>query len=115
MTAIRYFVKNRGNPHFRLSVPEGARLWSASVNGVEAVPVFDGAVSVIPLPQIADPNAVIELDLKIASQSSDAEQVRLQAPVTDAPVMLAQWKLEPDTGQKLVYQTRFGDARRWAG
>ncbi len=104
VTAIRYFVKNRGNPHFRLSVPEGARLWSASVNGTEAVPVFDGSVSVIPLPQIADPNAVIELDLKVASQSSDPRHVRLQAPVTDAPVMLAEWKLAPDTGQRLVYQ-----------
>ncbi len=104
VTAIRYFVKNRGNPHFRIVVPEGARLWSASVNGVEAVPVSDGATRVIPLPQSSDPNAVIELDLKIASQSSDPEHVRLQAPVTDAPVMLAQWKLAPDTGQRLFYR-----------
>jgi hypothetical protein len=104
VTAIRYFIKNRGNPHFRLTIPASARLWSATVNGAPAVPVFDGATSLIPLPQIADPNAALELDLKVASQSGDPEHVHVQAPVSDAPVMLAQWKLEPDTGQRLVYQ-----------
>ncbi len=104
VTAIRYFIKNRGSPHFRLTLPAGARLWSASVNGAEAVPVSDGAASLIPLPQSADPNAVLELDLKMASPSSDAQHVRVEAPVADAPVMLAEWKLEPDTGQRLVYQ-----------
>ena len=104
VTAIRYFIKNRGNPHFRLTLPAGAQLWSASVNGAEAVPVSDGAASLIPLPQSADPNAVLELDLKLASSSSDAQHVRVEAPVADAPVMLAEWKLEPDTGQRLVYQ-----------
>jgi hypothetical protein len=104
VTAIRYFIKNRGNPHFRLTLPAGAQLWAASVNGVQAVPVSDGAASLIPLPQSADPNAVLELDLKLASPSSDAQHVRVEAPVADAPVMLAEWRLEPDTGQRLVYQ-----------
>jgi hypothetical protein len=104
VTAIRYFIKNRGNPHFRLTIPAGAQLWSVSVNGAEAVPVSDGADSLIPLPQSADPNAVLELDLKMASTSSDPQHVRIEAPVADAPVMLAEWKLEPDTGQRLVYQ-----------
>jgi tetratricopeptide (TPR) repeat protein len=104
VTSIRYFIKNRGNPHFRLTLPAGAQLWSASVNGVEAVPVSDGAASLIPLPQSADPNAVLELDLKLASPSGDPQRVRVEAPVSDAPVMLAEWKLEPDTGQRLVYE-----------
>jgi hypothetical protein len=47
---------------------------------------------------------VLELDLKMASPSSDSQHVRVEAPVADAPVMLAEWKLEPDTGQRLVYQ-----------
>ncbi len=67
VTDIRYFIKNRGNPHFRLTIPGGAQLWSASVNGAAAVPVSDGAASLIPLPQNTDPNAVLELDLKLAS------------------------------------------------
>jgi hypothetical protein len=104
VTAIRYFIKNRGNPHFRLTVPAGEKLWSVYVNAIEAVPVSDGAASLIPLPQYADPNAILELDLKMASASSDPAQVRVEAPVSDAPVMLTEWKLEPDTGQRLVYQ-----------
>jgi hypothetical protein len=104
VTAIRYFIKNRGAPHFRLTIPTGAQLWSATVNGVEAVPVSDGAASLIPLPQNADPNAVLELDLKMAAAASDPRHVRVEAPVTDPPVMLAEWKLEPDTGQRLIYQ-----------
>ena len=104
LTDIRYFIKNRGNPHFRLTIPDGAQLWSATINGAATVPVQDGKASLIPLPQSSDPNAVLELDLKLASQSPDPKRVRVAAPTADAPVMLAEWKLEPDTGQRLVYQ-----------
>jgi hypothetical protein len=104
LTDIRYFIKNRGNPHFRLTIPDGAQLWSATINGAAIVPVQDGKASLIPLPQSSDPNAVLELDLKLASQSLDPKRVRVAAPTADAPVMLAEWKLEPDTGQRLVYE-----------
>ncbi len=109
LTDVRYFVKNRGNPNFRLTLPQGAQLWSASVNGAPAVPVSDGQASLIPLPQSADPNAVLELDLKLASKSANAEKVTVNAPIADAPVMLAEWTLAPDPGQRLVYQS--GDLR----
>ena len=105
LTDVRYFIKNRGNPHFRLTIPDGAQLWSATINGAAAVPVQDGKASLIPLPQSSDPNAVLELDLKLASQSPDPKQVSVAAPTADAPVMLAEWKLEPDTGQRLVYES----------
>jgi hypothetical protein len=104
LTDIRYFIKNRGNPHFRLTIPEGAQLWSATINGAAIVPVQDGKASLIPLPQSSDPNAVLELDLKLASQSLDPKRVLVAAPTADAPVMLAEWKLEPDTGRRLVYE-----------
>jgi len=104
LTDIRYFIKNRGNPHFRLTIPDGAQLWSATINGVATVPVQDGKASLIPLPQSSDPNAVLELDLKLASQSTDAKKIRIAAPTADAPVMLEEWKFEPDTGQRLVYE-----------
>src|SRR5262249_39313122 len=31
-------------------------------------------------------------------------RVNVAAPILNAPVMLAQWKLEPDTGQRLAYR-----------
>ena len=104
MTDIRYFIKNRGNPHFRLTISAGAQLWSASVNGAAAVPVSDGTASLIPLPQSADPNAVLELDLKLAAQSGNPEQSPSARP---SPTPRSCWrngKLSRTPGQRLVYQ-----------
>lgn len=104
LTDARYFVKNRGHPHFRFTLPEGMQLWSATVNGASVVPVTDTNANLIPLPQRSDPNAVLTLDLKLAAQPpKDSRRVSIAAPVVAAPVMLAEWKLEPDTGQRLVY------------
>jgi hypothetical protein len=103
LTDVRYFVKNRGNPHFRLTLPPGTQLWSAAVNGASVVPVTDAQANLIPLPQHADPNAVLTLDLKLAG-TNDPERVAVAAPIVNVPVMLAEWKLEPDTGQRLVYR-----------
>jgi hypothetical protein len=103
LTDARYFVKNRGNPHFRLTLPTGTRLWSATVNGASVVPVTDANSDLIPLPQGGDPNSVLTLDLKLAAVSKDPGRVHVAAPIVNAPVMLAEWKLTPDAGQRLVY------------
>ena len=103
LTDARYFVKNRGNPHFRLTLPPGTQLWSAAVNGASVVPVTDAQANLIPLPQHADPNAVLTNDLKLAA-TNDAKLITLAAPIVNVPVMLVEWKLEPDTGQRLVYR-----------
>ncbi|MEY2408260.1 MAG: hypothetical protein QOF48_930 [Verrucomicrobiota bacterium] len=104
VTDARYFVKNRGNPDFRLALPPDTQLWSASVNGTTVVPVKDGKDNLIPLPQRADPNAVQILDFKFASRSRQPGRVILGAPVVSAPVLLAEWKLEPDTAQRLIFR-----------
>ncbi len=104
LTDARYFIKNRGNPHFRMTLPEGTELWSATVNGAAVVPVTDAKANLIPLPQRADPNAVLTLDLKLAARSKSPVRVVVAAPIVNAPVMLAEWKLEPDTGQRLAFR-----------
>ncbi len=104
LTDARYFVKNRGNPHFRLALPEGTTLWSVTVNGATVVPVKDGNANLIPLPQRADPNTVQTLDLKLASRSKTPRRVTIAAPIVTAPVLLAEWRVEPDTGQRLTYR-----------
>ena len=105
LTDVSYLVKNRGNPNFRLTLPAGVELWSAMVNGVSVVPVKDKEANLIPLPQRADPNTVLKLELKLASTSSVPARVMVAAPIVAAPVMLAEWKLEPDTGQRLIYRS----------
>ena len=104
LTDVSYLVKNRGNPNFRVTLPAGVELWSATVNGAPVVPVKDGEANLIPLPQRADPNAVLKLDLKLASKSKDPQRVTVSAPTVAAPVMLAEWTLEPDAGQRLIYR-----------
>ncbi len=103
LTNARYFVKNRGNSHLRLALPVGTTLWSVTVNGLTVVPVKDGDGNLIPLPQRADANAVQTLDLKLASRSKSSERVTTVAPIIAAPVLLAEWRIEPDTGQRLTY------------
>lgn len=105
LTDASYLVKSRGNPNFRLTLPAGTELWSATVNGASVVPVKDKDANLIPLPQRADPNAVLKLDLKLAAKSANASRVKVAAPIVNAPVMLAEWKLSPDAGQRLVYRS----------
>lgn len=104
LTDVRYFIKNRGNPHLRLTLPAGITLWSATVNGTTVVPVKDGEASLIPLPQRADPNTVQTLDLKLASRSPAPNRIRAIAPIAAVPVLLAEWSIQPDTGRQLLYR-----------
>src|SRR5207249_9362396 len=50
LTDVRYLVKNRGNPKFRLTLPAGVEHWSSTVNGVSVVPVKDTDATLIRLP-----------------------------------------------------------------
>lgn len=104
VTDARYFVKNKGVPHLRLSLPEGAQLWSTIVNSNVVVPIVDGQANLIPLPQRADPNTLHELRVKIASRAKSASKMRVSAPVLAAPVLLTEWQIEADEGKKLVYR-----------
>jgi hypothetical protein len=104
VTDVRYYLKNRGQPNLRLILPAETQLWNTTVNGTVVVPVLDGATNLIPLPQTPDPNAVLTVDLKLASRAKEPSRVRVVAPSLGAPVMLSDWKLDPDTGQRLVYR-----------
>jgi hypothetical protein len=104
VTDATYLVKSRGNPGFRLTLPAGSELWSATVNGAAVVPVQDGKAHLIPLPQRADPNAVVRVEVKLAAKTSGSSHLAVASPVLNAPVMFAEWKLDSDTGRRLIYQ-----------
>lgn len=105
LTDARYCLKNRGQPNLRLMLPPDTQLWSTTVNGLAVVPVLDGGTNLILLPQTTDPNSVLTLDLKLATRAKDPTRLRVSAPSLGAPVMLAEWKLEPDTAQRLIYRS----------
>ena len=95
-------MKNRGQPHFRLTLPTGTELWAATVNGVTAVPTLDGNTHLIPLPQRADPSAVNVVELKLASRSEVQERVSVAAPIVrrvlDPDHKHAHWTEFPSAG-----------------
>ncbi|MSU62322.1 MAG: hypothetical protein EXS31_07990 [Pedosphaera sp.] len=104
VTDARYFVKNKGAPNLRLTLPDGSQLWSVTLNGSAVVPVTAGRANLIPLPQKADPNSVNDLQIKIASRAKDAEQLTVAAPIVSAPVLLSEWKVQPEAGRRVVYR-----------
>ena len=104
VTDARYYLKNRGNPNLRVTPAPGSQLWSVAVNGAPVVPVMDDAASLIPLPPHVAPDAVLTVDLKVAAtNAAGAGTVSMAAPVLAAPVLLAEWKLEPDEGRRLQF------------
>ncbi|MBL9171127.1 MAG: phage tail tape measure protein [Verrucomicrobiales bacterium] len=105
ITDLQYFVKSKGVPHLRLTVPAGMQLWSVTINGNQVVPVQDGAASVLPMPQQADPNAVNDIRIKIAARSASPRNLTLSLPALSAPVLLEEWRLEPESGRRLVYRS----------
>jgi hypothetical protein len=104
VTDARYFVKHKGAPHFRLTPPDGMDLWSVTVNGAAVVPVLDGKASLIPLPQRADANAVSDLTLKLAARAANPGRLTLAAPMVAVPVLLTEWRVQPDVDRRLVYR-----------
>ncbi len=104
VTEARYFVKNQGLPNLRLRLPIGAQLWSVTVNGNPVVPVTAGTAHLVPLPAQADPNTMIDLQLKIASRAGDARRLTVALPQIAAPVLLSEWKIEPESGQRLEFR-----------
>ncbi len=104
VTDARYFVKNKGAPNLRLLLPDDSQLWSVTVNGNAVVPVTAGRANLIPLPQKTDPNSVNDLQIKIASRAKNAERLTVAAPIVSAPVLLSEWKVQPEAGRRVVYR-----------
>jgi hypothetical protein len=104
VTEARYFVKNKGAPNILLRLPDGAELWSVTVDGATVVPVKDQRGNLIPLPHRGDPNVVSELRVKVASKAGRARRLSVAAPVVSAPVLLAEWRLTPSDSRRLVYR-----------
>ncbi|MBL9136126.1 MAG: tetratricopeptide repeat protein, partial [Verrucomicrobiales bacterium] len=104
VTEARYFVKNKGVPHLRLRLPEGSELWSVVVDGKPVVPVKDATSNLIPLPGRADPEVVMEVVVKMASKAANAGRLTVHAPIVAAPVLLAEWRLDPADGRRLMFR-----------
>jgi hypothetical protein len=104
VTDARYFIKNRGMPNLRIRLQDGDELWSVLVDGQRVVPVKADGAELIALPSKADPNAVTELQVKVATAGRKQGSIRLFAPKISAPVLLTEWTVDPEPGQRVVFR-----------
>jgi hypothetical protein len=104
LTDVRYFVKSKGAPWFRITVPPELKLWSATVNGNPAVPVAEDQATLIPLPGRVDPDTVQVVEVKLAGRAGDPDRLTVATPKVAAPVLLTEWTLSPDAGHRLLYR-----------
>lgn len=103
LSECRYFIKSSGHSHFKLSYQPGQVLWSAEVAGEKVVPVKDANDELIPLPLDSGSDKSVEVKLVLASAASDASRLRVDLPRISAPVLLTEWNLTPDSGQRLDF------------
>ena len=104
VTEARYLVRNKGGASLRTTLPPNVELWSVLVNGQVVVPARDRGANLIPLPQQNDPNTVSDVRVKFASKASDPNRFVTRSPGINAPVLLAQWRIEPESGRRVVYK-----------
>jgi len=102
VTDARLFVKARGRTVLGTTLPAGASLWEAKVEGEIVNARSDGAKTLIPLPAKADPNDPIEVVLRYGMPAKSAMSPVLAAPQLDAPTVFSEWKITSDENRRLV-------------
>ncbi len=102
VTDARFFVKSKGRSALRATLPTGASLWEAKVNGESVNARSDGGETLVPLPSQIDPNQAVEVTLRYGARSDSPTHPRLAAPKLAAPVVIGEWTVTGDEGRQLV-------------
>ncbi len=102
VTDARFFVKSKGRSALRATLPAGAVLWEAKVNGESVNARSDGGETLVPLPSQVDPNKAVEVTLRYGARSENPRHPRLAAPILAAPVVIGEWTVTGDEGRQLV-------------
>ena len=102
VTDARFFVKSKGRSAMRATLPVGAKLWEAKVNGESVNARSDGGETLVSLPSQVDPNQAVEVALRYGARSENPRYPRLAAPILAAPVVIGEWTVTGDEGRQLV-------------
>ncbi|MEM1084720.1 MAG: hypothetical protein AAGI48_11480 [Verrucomicrobiota bacterium] len=100
-TTARFFARSKGATTLEVTLPADARLWETRVSGDRVNARRDGAKTLIPLPQQADPNAPIEVILRYG-EAREGRKLELVAPGVGTAVAVANWTVSGDKGRRLV-------------
>ena len=104
VTDSTYFIKSQGNAMLPFSLPEGARLWSVTVNQKTAATIQTDSGYQIPITSDQRPDALQAVEIKWATKSSQRHRLTAQTASVGVPVVLAEWVIEPDPGHELRYR-----------
>ena len=105
LTDARYFVKSRGNPNFRVTLPAGTELWSATGQQRGGGAGDGRKIQSHSAAPARRPGHGADAGFETRRAFARCETLNIAAPVVAAPVMLAEWQLTPDDGQRLVYRS----------
>ncbi len=101
VTTVGYYVKNASRQHLAVTLPPGARLWSARVNGADVqaldVPGKSGAI-LVPLQRRRDPDEAARIEI-VYAETRPAFHFRgnlaFTAPASDAQAVFTTWTVIP--------------------
>lgn len=103
VTDLLYYVKSRGQRTLKLQLPGGpVRLWEVTVAGRPVTARQAGEETLIPLPATVDPNAPVEVKLRLGKPATDGQHVSLVLPTVFAPVLKTQWNVNADPNHVLL-------------
>jgi len=98
LTQALFMVKNNDKQFQRFTLPQGAKFWSAFVNGQPARAESDGADLLVPLPRGANRDQSFAVEIVYAEnvgalKSLWPRNIALSAPVTDVQTTFAEWEV----------------------
>lgn len=98
VTTAAYFVKNTSQPYFRVTLPEGARLWTASVDDRKVQALDEGkGVVLVPVDRRRDPNQALKVTVVYAEQHGKTgwwRRMAFQAPKAGSRSVFASWNFQ---------------------
>lgn len=98
-----YFIKNKGNPYIRYSLPDGLELWEVKVDNEIVVPVSDNGDILIPVKVKANPNELIPVSLRLARKPDSTKRMSVELPQVDTSTLVTHWTVRSVDGKVLKF------------
>ncbi len=111
LTVARFLIKSQGTSHFRVRIPDSARLWWANVDGQKVVPVTDREDVLIPLPRDKAPGIMTTVEMKLAGLPDQDARIFVTPPAAEVPALLTEWEIISESGYFLEVSNRNLHAR----
>ncbi len=102
VTEASFFVKSTGDPALRMTLPEGATLWETTIDGKPVNTRRDGDALLVPLPPAEATGRGVNVRARFGARADQPQRPVLAAPLLDAPVVFADWRVSGDEKRRLI-------------